>query len=180
MWSVVTQKRKYFSGNSSSYTSWGITASQNYSTELTALVKRFSQKLRVSLHGLRLWNIEAKGFKVNRPKTSKLVSITSHLAKKHRLHSPVGHDDGNHSLLQWLDAVCHLIRWQWNEGKMKTMCLLIVECGVTCGLTKIYIRELGIKGAVYERDFESHDLVKFPVGVRDPILQQAPSHQYGT
>lgn len=42
------------------------------------------------------------------------------------------------------------------------------------------IRELGMKEAIYEEDFESPDLMKFSVGMRDLILQQAPPHQYGT
>ena len=43
-----------------------------------------------------------------------------------------------------------------------------------------YIRELGMKEAIYEDDFESPDLNKFSAGMRDLILQQAPPHQYGT
>ena len=43
-----------------------------------------------------------------------------------------------------------------------------------------YIRELGMKEAIYEEDFESPDMMKFSAGMRDLILQQAPPHQYGT
>ena len=43
-----------------------------------------------------------------------------------------------------------------------------------------YIRELGMKEAIYEEDFESPDRMKFSAGMRDLILQQAPPHQYGT
>ena len=43
-----------------------------------------------------------------------------------------------------------------------------------------YIRELGMKEAIYEEDFESPDMMKFSAGMRDLILQQAPPHQYRT
>ncbi len=43
-----------------------------------------------------------------------------------------------------------------------------------------YICELGMEEATYEEAFESLDLVKFSAGMRDLILQLAPSFQYGT
>ena len=43
-----------------------------------------------------------------------------------------------------------------------------------------YIHELGIEEVIYEEKFESPDMVRFSVGMRDLILQQAPSHLYGT
>jgi len=43
-----------------------------------------------------------------------------------------------------------------------------------------YIHELGIREAIYEDTFDSPDMVRFSVGMRDLILQQAPSHLYGT
>lgn len=43
-----------------------------------------------------------------------------------------------------------------------------------------YIRELGMKAVIYEEDFESSELVKFSAGLRDLIMQQNSSHQYGT
>ena len=39
-----------------------------------------------------------------------------------------------------------------------------------------YICELGIREAIYEDSFEGPDMVKFSAGMRDLILQQAPSH----
>lgn len=42
-----------------------------------------------------------------------------------------------------------------------------------------YIRELGIKESICDNAFESPDLVKLLVEMRDLILQQAPLHQYG-
>lgn len=43
-----------------------------------------------------------------------------------------------------------------------------------------YIREIGMKEAIYDDDFESPGLVKFSAGMMDFILQQAPPHWYGT
>jgi len=43
-----------------------------------------------------------------------------------------------------------------------------------------YIRELSMKEAIWMDVFESPDMIKFSVGMWDLILQQAPSHQYGT
>lgn len=43
-----------------------------------------------------------------------------------------------------------------------------------------YIRELGLKEAVYEDTFESLDLIQFSAVMRTLILQQVPPHQYGT
>ena len=43
-----------------------------------------------------------------------------------------------------------------------------------------FIRELGIREAIYEDSFESPDIVRFTAGMRDLILKQAPSHLYGT
>ena len=43
-----------------------------------------------------------------------------------------------------------------------------------------YICELGIREAIYEDSFEGPDMVKLSAGMRDLILQQAPSHLYGT
>ena len=42
-----------------------------------------------------------------------------------------------------------------------------------------YIKVLGMKEAIYDDAFESLDLVKFLVGMRDLIIQYAPPHQYG-
>ena len=43
-----------------------------------------------------------------------------------------------------------------------------------------YIRELGMKEAIYDDAFKNADLAKFLAGMRDFILQQVPPHQYGT
>ena len=43
-----------------------------------------------------------------------------------------------------------------------------------------YICELGIREVIYEDTSDSPDMVRFSVGMRDLILQQAPSHLYGT
>ena len=43
-----------------------------------------------------------------------------------------------------------------------------------------YIRELGIREAIYEDSFDSPDTVRVSVEMKDLILQQAPSHLYGT
>jgi len=41
-----------------------------------------------------------------------------------------------------------------------------------------YIHELGIREAIYEDTFDSPDMVRFSVGMRDLILQLAPGHLY--
>jgi len=43
-----------------------------------------------------------------------------------------------------------------------------------------YIHELSIREVIYKDAFQSPHLVKFSIGMRDLILQQAPSHLYGT
>ena len=42
-----------------------------------------------------------------------------------------------------------------------------------------YICEKSIREAIYEDSFEGPGMVKFSAGMRDLILQQAPSHLYG-
>jgi len=42
-----------------------------------------------------------------------------------------------------------------------------------------YICELGMREVVYKETFVSPDLAEFSAGMRDLILQQAPSHLYG-
>jgi len=43
-----------------------------------------------------------------------------------------------------------------------------------------YIHELGIREVTYEGSSDSPDMVRFSAGMRDLILQQAPSHLYGS
>ena len=43
-----------------------------------------------------------------------------------------------------------------------------------------FIRELGMREVIYEDSFDSPDMIRFLAGMRDLILQQAPSQLYGT
>ena len=43
-----------------------------------------------------------------------------------------------------------------------------------------YTRDLGMREAIYEDSYDSADMIKFSAGMQDLILQQAPSHLYGT
>lgn len=65
------------------------------------------------------------------------------------------------------------------HSQMKTLSPLLVEHGI---IWKIYrhIRGLGMEGIIYKEDFESHILIIYTAGIRYLILQQPPSHQYGT
>lgn len=40
---------------------------------------------------------------------------------------------------------------------------------------QMYIKKLGMNGAIYEEDFGSPTLGKFTAGMRDPFLQQLQS-----
>jgi len=115
----------------------------------------------------------AKSVLINGPETSKLASITSHLALSQRLYATVEHDK-NHALIQWIMAVCR-ITWPNTSD-------VLINTGLWTSTEELqnYTRELGMKEAIYDAAFDSLDFVKFLVGMGDLILQQAPPHQYGT
>ncbi|XP_021238701.1 uncharacterized protein LOC110391220 [Numida meleagris] len=153
-----------------------VTARPYTVSELMDLVQRFRQKPRESVPAwlLRLWDMGAESVVVSGPEVSKLASITSHPALRQRLYATVQHNDENHTLMDWLMAACR-ITWP-NKTDIP------VHAGLWSSMEDLqtYIRELGMKEAIYEDGFESADLVKFSAGMRDLILQQAPSHHYGT
>ena len=75
--------------------------------ELMDMVQWFRQKPRESVPAwlFWLWDMET-GVIVNGPEISKLASITTHPALRQRLYATVQHNEENHSLIQWLMAVC--------------------------------------------------------------------------
>lgn len=153
-----------------------VTARPYTAAELMDLVQRFRQRPRESVPAwlLRLYDMGAESVVVNGPEISKLASITTHPALRQRLYAAVQHNEENHSLIAWLMAACRVTWANKTDIPLNT--------GLWSSMEDLqnYIRELGMKEAIYEDNFESPDMIKFSAGMRDLILQQAPPHQYGT
>lgn len=145
-----------------------------YGIWINGLIATILTKESVLAWLLWLWDVRAETAVVNGPEISKLASITSHPALRQRLHTTVQHHEGNDSLMDWLMAAC-CITWP-NKADVS------VHTGLWSSMEDLqtYICELGMEEATYEEAFESLDLVKFSAGMRDLILQLAPSFQYGT
>ena len=111
---------------------------------------------------------------INGPKISKLASTATHLALRQMLYAIVIHNDENHSLIQWL-MVAYRLTWH-NKS------VVLINTGLWTSMEELqnYIRELCIREAIYEDSFDSPDTVRVSVEMKDLILQQAPSHLYGT
>ena len=107
---------------------------------------------------------------VNGPEISKLATMTVHLALRQRLYAGVQFTDENHSIINWLMVACCMV---WPN---KLDIPLNTELWSTMEDLQNYIRELGIREAIYEDSFEGPGMVKLSAGMRDLILQQAPSH----
>lgn len=122
---------------------------------------------------VRLWDMGDERVVINGPELSKLASITTHPALRQKLYATVIRNDENHSLIQWLMAVCRLTWSNRSDVPKNTGLWTSVED------LQNYIKELGMKEAIYDNAFESPDLVEFSAGMRDLVLQ-APPHQYDT
>lgn len=153
-----------------------VTARPYTATELMDLVQRFRQKPRESVPAwlLRLWDSGAESVLVNGPEIAKLATMTVHPALRQRLYVGNQYRDENHSILEWLMAACRMV-WP-NQSDIP------LHTGMWSSMEDLqnYIRELGVREAIYEDTFDGPDMVKFSAGMRDLILQQAPSHLYGT
>lgn len=116
----------------------------------------------------------AESVVVNGPEISKLAANTTHPALRQRLYATVLHNEEKHSLIQWFIAVC----WITWPNKLD----LPIHSGLwnAIALLQDYILDICIRESTYEDTFESLDLVKFTVAMRDPILQEASSHHYGS
>ena len=140
------------------------------------MVQRFQQRPKESVPTwlLRLWDSGAESVMLSGPEIPQLATMTVHPALRQRLYTGVQFPYENHSMVNWLMAACHVV-WPnksdipLNSGLWSTMEDL-----------QNYICELGIREVIYEDSFEGPDMVKFSAGMRDLILQQAPSHLYGT
>lgn len=137
------------------------------------LVQQFRQKPRQSVPAwlLQLYDMGAESIVVNGLEISKLASITTHPELRQRLYAAIQHNEENHSMATWLMAAC---RATWTN---KNDIPLITSLWSSTEDLQNYIRELSMKVAIYEEDFESLDI---SAGMRDVILQQALPHQYGT
>jgi len=115
---------------------------------------------------LRLWDSGAESVVVNGPEISKLATMTVHPALRQRLFVGVQYTNGNHSIVDLLMAACRMVWPNKSDIPLQT------------GFQS-YICELGIREVIYEDPFNIQDMVRFPVCIRDLILQQASSHLYG-
>jgi len=111
---------------------------------------------------------------VNGLEISKLATMTVHPALRQRLYAGIQYTNENHSVITWLMAACHVVWPNKSDIPLNT--------GLWSSMEDLqnYIRELGVRQVIYEDSFESPDTVRFLAGMRDLILQQAPSHLYGT
>ena len=112
--------------------------------------------------------MEAKSVVINGPKISKLASTATHLALRQMLYAIVIHNDENYSLVHWLTVVCRITWPNKSDVLINTVLWTSMED------LQNYIRELRMKAAIYDDAFESPDLVKFSVRMRDLIVHQAP------
>ena len=111
---------------------------------------------------------------VNGMEISKLATMIVHPALRQRLYAGVQYLNENHSIIEWLMAACHMV-WP-NKSDIP------LHTGMWSSMKEDqnYIRELGIREAIYEDTFDGPVMVKFSAGMRELILQQAPSHLYCT
>lgn len=109
---------------------------------------------------------------VNGPEISELATMTVHPALRQRLYAGIQYTNENHYIIDWLMAASHMV-WP-NKSDIP------LYAGIWSSMEDLqnYIRELCIREAIYEDTFYSLDVVKFSVGMRDLILQQAPFHLY--
>lgn len=144
-----------------------VTARPYTPTELMDLVQRFRQRPRESVPAwlLRLWDSGADSVLVSGPEVSKLATITVHPALRQRLYAGTQFPEENHSIVEWIMAACRMV-WT-NKTDMP------VNTGMWSSMEDLqnYIRELGMREAIYEDTFDSPDMVKFSAGMRDLILQ---------
>ena len=145
-------------------------------TELMDLVQRFQKKPRESVPTwlLRQWDSGAESIMANGPEISKLATMTVHPALRWRLYTGIQYDNENHSIIDWLMAACRMVWPNKSDIPLHTGLWSSTE------YLPNYIRELGIREAIYEDSFDSPDTVRVSVEMKDLILQQAPSHLYGT
>jgi len=111
---------------------------------------------------------------VNGTEISKLATMTVHPALRQRLYMGIQYANENYSIIDWLMTACHMVWLNKSDIRLHT--------GLWSSMEDLqnYIRELGIREAIYEDTFDSSDMVRFSVGMRDLILQQVLSHLYGT
>lgn len=144
--------------------------------ELMDMVQQFWQKPKESVATwlLRLWDSGAERVMVKGLEISKLATMTVHPALRQRLYAGIQYTNENHSVITWLMAACHVVWPNKSDIPLNT--------GLWSSMEDLqnYIRELGVRQVIYEDSFESPDTVRFLAGMRDLILQQAPSHLYGT
>ena len=140
------------------------------------MVQRFRQRAQESVPTwlLRLWDSGAESVMVSGPEISKLATMTVHLALRQRLYAGVQFPDENCSVVDWLMAACRMVWPNKSDIALNSGLWSTVED------LQNYICELGIREAIYEDSFEGPDMVKLSAGMRDLILQQAPSRLYGT
>lgn len=80
---------------------------------------------------------------------SKLMSITSHPALRQRLYAAIKNTNENHSMIDWLMAACRLTLPKKTDIPLHTGLWSSMEDLQT------YIRELGMREAIYKERFES-------------------------
>ena len=153
-----------------------VTARPYTSSELMDLVQRFRQGPKESIPTwlLRLWDSGAETVIVSGPELSKLATITVHPALRQRLYVAGQFPDDNHSIIEWIMAACRAIWPNKSDLPINSSLWNTMED------LQNYIRELGMREAIYEEAFDGPDMIRFSAGMRDQILQQAPSHMYGT
>jgi len=102
-----------------------------------------------------LWDMGAENVIEDGLEISKLLTIATHPALKQRIYAMVQHNEENHSLIQWLRAVCRILWPNKNDIPINTWLWISVE------ELQTYIRELGMKEAICDDTHESPDLVNF-------------------
>jgi len=111
---------------------------------------------------------------VNGLEISKLATMKVYPVIRQRLYAGIQYTNENHSVIDWLMTACHMVWPNKSDIPLNT--------GLWSSMEDLqnYMSELGIRKEIHEDPFESPDMVSFSAGMRDLILQQAPSILYGT
>ncbi|KAF6302987.1 hypothetical protein mRhiFer1_008724 [Rhinolophus ferrumequinum] len=147
-------------------------------TELQELGRRYRQSPGepVSAWLLRLWDEGADNILCSPGEMEKLAFVTVHPSLRQRLQNchSLAHDQGNHSLMEWLTAAVHTV---WGQaGEVPDT---VIQWQSYMELTQI-IREMGMRHAIFNPNMRGPDDKLFTASMRDLVLDTAPASAFGS
>ncbi|KAF6302992.1 hypothetical protein mRhiFer1_008729 [Rhinolophus ferrumequinum] len=106
----------------------------------------------------------------------KLAFVTVHPSLRQRLQNchRLAHDQGNHSLMEWLTAA---VRTLWGQaGELPDT---VSQWQSYTELTQI-IHEMGMRHAIFNLNMQGPDDELFTASMRDLVLDTAPASAFGS